>query len=82
MPLKPLPNDNVNDDEDNDRDDDLFDDAKSWFIKLFGFAQLDSQKFPPVDYKLSAEFSRDKDYLYVFYKTSNICMLVCIEYVN
>ncbi|XP_034936380.1 anoctamin-5-like isoform X2 [Chelonus insularis] len=42
---------------------DLFDDARSWFIGLFSFVQLDSQKFPKKEKTLLAEFSRDKDYL-------------------
>lgn len=57
MPIKPLP------DEQTVEETDLFDDAKSWFIKLFSFAQLDPSKFPPKDYQLAAEYSRDKDYL-------------------
>lgn len=59
MPIKPLPDEKVIEETD------FFDDAKSWFIKLFSFAQIDANKFPPVEYKLSAEYARDKDYLYV-----------------
>ena len=59
MPIKPLPNEELIEETD------LFDDAKSWFIKLFSFAQLDLVKFPPKEYQLAAEYSRDKDYLYV-----------------
>ncbi|XP_008215745.1 anoctamin-5 isoform X1 [Nasonia vitripennis] len=58
MPIKPLPDENIVEETD------LFDDAKSWFIKLFSFAQLDPTKFPPTEYKLAAEYSRDKDYLF------------------
>jgi hypothetical protein len=59
MPIKPLLN------EDMIQETNLFRDPKSWFIKLCGFAQLDSNKFPPTEFKLAAEYSRDKDYLYV-----------------
>lgn len=58
MPIKPLSNQELD-----DSGSDLFDDAKSWFINLFKFVQLDKEKFPKLETKLSSEFSRDKDYL-------------------
>ncbi|KAL7288575.1 hypothetical protein TKK_0017314 [Trichogramma kaykai] len=58
MPIKPLPNETIIEETD------LIDDAKSWFIKLFNFAQLDKSKFAPKEYQLAAEYSRDKDYLF------------------
>lgn len=57
MPIKPLPDENIVEEHD------LFDDAKTWFGKLFKFAKLNESKFPPVEYQLAAEYSRDKDYL-------------------
>lgn len=57
MPIKLLTNENVFEESD------LFDEAKSWFRRIFRFALLDPVKFPPKEYKLSAEYSRDKDYL-------------------
>ncbi|XP_014203700.1 anoctamin-3-like isoform X2 [Copidosoma floridanum] len=58
MPIKPFPDETVVEETD------LLDDAKSWFIRLFSFAQLDKKQFPPVEYQLAAEYSRDKDYLF------------------
>ncbi|XP_058804828.1 anoctamin-4-like isoform X2 [Phymastichus coffea] len=58
MPIKPLPDEKIIEETD------FLDDAKSWFVQLFSFAQLDADKFPPTEYKLSAEYARDKDYLF------------------
>lgn len=59
MPIKHSMTDELSETDTND----FFDDAKSWFYKVFSFAQLDPKKFPPKEYQLAAEFSRDKDYL-------------------
>lgn len=75
MPIKPLPDENIVEETD------LFDDAKSWFTKLFSFVQLDSSKFPPVEYKLAAEYSRDKYYLYVWYNLYK-SVFVCMQYLR
>lgn len=58
MPIKPLSNQELVDSA-----NDLFDEAKSWFMNLFKFVQLDANKFPKLETTLSSEFSRDKDYL-------------------
>lgn len=60
MPIKHSMTDELSETDTND----FFDDAKSWFYKVFSFAQLDPKKFPPKEYQLAAEFSRDKDYLF------------------
>ncbi|KAK0082080.1 hypothetical protein PV325_011109 [Microctonus aethiopoides] len=60
MPIKLLPNTEI---IPNDTSD-FFDDARSWFISLFRFVQLDPAKFPKQSPKLLAEFSRDKEYLF------------------
>ena len=57
MPIKTMPDQPIVE------DNDLFDDARSWFSKFFRFAQLDPGKFPPTEYQLAAEYSRDKEYL-------------------
>lgn len=59
MPIKHSVSDDLSETDTND----FFDDAKSWFYKVFSFAKLDPKKFPPKEYQLAAEFSRDKDYL-------------------
>lgn len=58
MPISEVPDESII-----ESSKDLFNDAKSWFIKLFSFAQLDPEKFPQKKYQLATEFSRDKDYL-------------------
>lgn len=58
MPIKLLTTDVLE-----DKQTDLFDDARSWFINLFRFVQLDPDKFPKRERTLLTEFSRDKDYL-------------------
>ena len=58
MPIKHSSTEELSDDT-----SDFFDDARTWFAKLFKFAQLDPKKFPPKEYQLAAEFSRDKNYL-------------------
>ncbi|KAH0560411.1 anoctamin-5-like [Cotesia glomerata] len=59
MPIKLLTTDALE-----DKQTDLFDDARSWFINLFRFVQLDPDKFPKKERNLLTEFSRDKDYLF------------------
>ncbi|XP_015606039.1 anoctamin-5 [Cephus cinctus] len=60
MPIKQLPSENTVLHDSTD----FLDDARSWFARLFSFVQLDPNKFPPREYQLAAEFSRDKDYLF------------------
>ncbi|XP_057333103.1 anoctamin-5-like isoform X2 [Microplitis mediator] len=59
MPIKLLTTDDFE-----DKQTDLLDDARSWFINLFSFVQLDPEKFPKRERTLLTEFSRDKDYLF------------------
>ncbi|XP_012289037.1 anoctamin-4 [Orussus abietinus] len=59
MPIKYLPEESIINET-----TDIFDDAKSWFGKIFSFVKLNDSKFPQREYQLATEFSRDKEYLF------------------